>query len=172
MNICWLLNTRAEASTLLIRLSIGPVVFVPEGVQKVMFPDILGAGRFARIGIPFPHVMGPFVGMVEIVCGMLMLVGLCTRLAAVPLIIVMIVAIISTKVPILVGHDFGPFHLAADMKRVGFWGAQHEARADLTMLLGCTFLLLAGAGKWSADAALGRGRTVAGRTRLATEAQT
>ena len=171
MNIRWLFNTRAEASTILIRLSIGLVVFVPEGVQKLIFPGILGAGRFARIGIPFPHVMGPFVGTVEIVCGVLIMVGLCTRLATVPLIIVMIVAIISTKIPILVGHDFGPFHLAADMKRVGFWSAQHEARADLTMLLGCAYLLLAGAGKWSADAALGGGKMEFGRSKLATEAQ-
>ena len=97
MNIRWLFNTRAEASTILIRLSIGLVVFVPEGVQKLIFPGILGAGRFARIGIPFPHVMGPFVGTVEIVCGVLIMVGLCTRLATVPLIIVMIVAIIRRR---------------------------------------------------------------------------
>lgn len=171
MNIRWLLATRAEASTLLIRLSIGLVVFVPEGVQKLMFPDVLGAGRFARIGIPFPDVMGPFVGAVEIVCGVLIMIGLCTRLAAVPLLIVMIVAIISTKLPILIGHDLGPFHLAADMKRFGFWSAQHEARADLTMLLGCAYLLLAGSGKWSVDAALTGGETRSARTRLATEHQ-
>ncbi|MGH8336821.1 MAG: DoxX family protein, partial [Gammaproteobacteria bacterium] len=89
MNIRWLLATRAEASTLLIRLSIGLVVFVPEGVQKLMFPDVLGAGRFAHIGIPFPDVMGPFVGAVEIVCGALIMIGLCTRLAAVPLVAIM-----------------------------------------------------------------------------------
>ena len=171
MNIRWLLATRAEASTLLIRLSIGLVVFVPEGVQKLMFPDVLGAGKFARIGIPFPDVMGPFVGAVEIVCGVLIMIGLCTRLAAVPLLIVMIVAIISTKLPILIGHDLGPFHLAADMKRFGFWSAQHEARADLTMLLGCAYLLLAGSGKWSVDAALTGGETRLARTKLATEHQ-
>lgn len=171
MNICWLLATRAEASTLLIRLSIGLVVFVPEGVQKLMFPEILGAGRFARIGIPSPDIMGPFVGTVEIVCGVLIVIGLCARLAAVPLLVVMIVAIISTKLPILVGHDLGPFHLAADMKRVGFWSAQHEARADLTMLLGCAYLLLAGAGKWSVDAALTGGETKFAHARFTTEHQ-
>ena len=171
MNIRSLLATRAEASTLLIRLSIGLVVFVPEGVQKLMFPEILGAGRFARIGIPSPDIMGPFVGTVEIVCGVLIVIGLCARLAAVPLLVVMIVAIISTKIPILLGHDLGPFHLATDMKRVGFWSAQHEARADLTMLLGCAYLLLAGAGKWSADAALTGDETKFVHAKFTTEHQ-
>jgi hypothetical protein len=64
----------------------------------------------------------------------------------------MIVAVISTKMPILEGHDVGPFHLAADIKRLGFWSAQHEARADLTMFLGLLFLLIVGAGQWSFDA--------------------
>jgi hypothetical protein len=39
----------------------------------------------------------------------------------------MVVAIASTKTPILLGQDFWIFHLPADMKRVGFWAAQHEA---------------------------------------------
>ena len=77
-----------------------------------MFPDILGAGRFLRIGIPYPDLMGPFVGVVEIVCGTLIILGLFTRLAAIPLIVIMIVAIISTKVPILLGQDFLDFSFA------------------------------------------------------------
>src|SRR3546814_9272354 len=85
--------------------------------------------------------MGPFVGCVEIICGALVILGLFTRLAVIPLIITMIVALISTKLPILLGHDVGIFHLP-DIKRVGFWSAQHEARADLTMLLGCIYLLI------------------------------
>ncbi len=68
-------------------------MFFPEGIQKLIFPDILGAGRFANIGIPYPEVMGPFVGIVEIVCGALIILGLFTRLAAIPLIVIMIVAI-------------------------------------------------------------------------------
>src|SRR3546814_681645 len=107
-------------------------------------------GRFARIGIPWPDAMGPFVGCVEIICGALVILGLFTRLAVIPLIITMIVALISTKLPILLGHDVGIFHLP-DIKRVGFWSAQHEARADLTMLLGCIYLLIVGAGRWSLD---------------------
>jgi putative oxidoreductase len=100
-----LLYTDAPAWSILVRLLVGLVVFLPEGIQKLIFPDILGAGRFARIGIPFPDVMGPFVGVVETVCGALIIVGLFTRLAVIPLIIIMIVALISTKLPILLGRD-------------------------------------------------------------------
>jgi putative oxidoreductase len=148
--------TEVSGWTILVRLLVGLVVFFPEGVQKLMFPDILGAGRFARIGIPFPEIMGPFVGSVEIICGLLIILGLYTRLAAITLIVILVVAIISTKIPILLGHDFWIFHLPADIKRVGFWSAQHEARADLDMLLGSLFLLIVGAGKWSLDAWLTR----------------
>ncbi len=92
-----LLYTDAPAWSILVRLLVGLVVFLPERIQKLIFPDILGAGRFARIGIPFPDVMGPFVGVVETVCGALIIVGLFTRLAVIPLIIIMIVALISTS---------------------------------------------------------------------------
>jgi uncharacterized membrane protein YphA (DoxX/SURF4 family) len=151
-----LLYTEAPGWSILVRLLVGLVVFLPEGIQKLMFPDILGAGRFARIGIPFPDLMGPFVGVVETICGSLIILGLFTRLAAVPLIIIMIVALISTKLPILLGHDVWMFHLAADIKRTGFWSMMHEARADLTMLLGCVYLLIVGAGRWSLDALIRR----------------
>jgi uncharacterized membrane protein YphA (DoxX/SURF4 family) len=147
-----LLRTRASGWTLLVRLLVGLVVFFPEGLQKLMFPEVLGSGRFANIGIPWPEIMGPFVGMLEVICGSLIIVGLFTRLATIPLIIVMMVALISTKVPILVGHDLWIFKLATDIKRHGFWSAQHEARADLTMLLGLIYLLLVGGGRWSLDA--------------------
>jgi len=148
-------ETRAPAWSALIRLMVGLVVFVPEGIQKLLFPAILGAGRFVRIGIPYPELMGPFVGAVEIVCGALIIVGLLTRLAAIPLIIIMIVALISTKLPILVGHDVWLFHLQ-NLPRYGFWSAAHEARADLLMLLGCVYLLIEGGGAWSLDALIDR----------------
>lgn len=148
------LATSGSGWTVLVRLLVGLVVFVPEGIQKLVFPDVLGAGRFARIGIPLPELMGPFVGVVEIVCGLLIIIGLFTRLAAIPLIIIMIVALVSTKLPILLGHDVLLFHLSADIKRLGFWSMLHEARADLTMLLGNIYLLIEGGGRWSLDAAL------------------
>jgi uncharacterized membrane protein YphA (DoxX/SURF4 family) len=152
MNWHTVFETKASAWTVLIRLQVGLMVFFPEGIQKLIFPDILGAGRFARIGIPLPDLMGPFVGVVETVCGLLIILGLVTRLASIPLIIIMIVALVSTKLPILVGHDVWIFHLAQDIKRTGFWSMMHEARADLTMLLGCLYLLIVGAGRWSFDA--------------------
>jgi putative oxidoreductase len=83
--------------------------------------------------------------------GTLIIIGLLTRLAAVPLVIIMIVALISTKLPILFSHDVGMFHHPADMKRLGFWSVRHESRADLTMLLACIYLAIVGAGKWSLD---------------------
>jgi putative oxidoreductase len=146
----------ASRWNILIRLQVGLIVFLPEGIQKLIYPDILGAGRFAKIGIPYPEIMGPFVGVVETVCGALVILGLLTRLAVIPLIIIMIVALISTKLPILVGHDVWMFHLAQDIKRTGFWSMMHEARADLTMLLGCIYLLIVGAGRWSLEAMMRR----------------
>jgi len=151
------LRTREGAAVTLIRLAVGLVVFFPEGLQKLVFPALLGAGRFASIGIPSAAVMGPFVGIVETVCGALIIAGLLTRLAAIPLIIVMLVAIASTKIPILLGHDFWIFHLP-HANRYGFWSAAHEARTDLCMLLGCLYLLIVGGGSWSVDARIARAR--------------
>lgn len=150
-----LLRTQASGWTVLVRLMVGLVVFFPEGLQKLIYPEILGAGRFATIGTPYPEVMGPFVGVVETVCGVLIIAGLLTRLAAIPLVIIMIVAIISTKVPILLGHDFWMFHVQK-LPRYGFWGMMHEAPADFDMLLGSLYLLIEGAGAWSLDAILVR----------------
>ncbi len=148
-----ILRTNAPAWSILVRILVGLVVFFPEGIQKLMFPELLGAGRFTNIGIPYPELMGPFVGVVEIACGALIIAGLLTRLAAIPLIIIMIVAILSTKIPMLLGHEFWIFHLPK-LGRYGFWSMMHEARTDLVMLLGSLYLLLEGGGAWSIDAAL------------------
>jgi len=150
-----LLHTGAPGWSILVRLLVGLAVFLPEGVQKLAFPDILGAGRFANIGIPYPELMGPFVGIVEIVCGALIILGLFTRLAAIPLIVIMIIAIVSTKVPILLGQDFWIFHLPK-VARYGFWSMMHEARTDFCMLLGSLYVLIESAGAWSLDAVLVR----------------
>jgi putative oxidoreductase len=144
-------SLRMSQSVVLIRLMVGSV-FLSEGIQKFLSPDEIGAGRFAKIGIPWPEVMGPFVGVAEIVCGTLILIGLFTRLAALPLIIVMCVAIVSTKLPILLGHGFWGFSLRK-LPEYGFWSMAHEARTDWAMLLGSVFLLLVGGGAWSLDAA-------------------
>ncbi len=90
-------------------------------------------------------------------CGALLILGLLTRLAAIPLIIDISTAIVSTKIPMLLGHGFWGFALAK-LPRYGFLSMMHEARTDFSMLLGLLFLLIVGAGAWSVDARLG-GRT-------------
>jgi uncharacterized membrane protein YphA (DoxX/SURF4 family) len=134
---------RAAKAVLLIRILVG-WVFLSEGIQKFLFPDSLGVGRFVKIGIPSPQVMAPFVGVVEIVCGSLLLIGLVTRLVTVPLLIDISVAIYSTKI--------------VTFAKNGFWGTMHEAHTDVSMLLGLVFLLLVGAGTWSLDARLAERR--------------
>jgi putative oxidoreductase len=135
------LATSAPAAVILIRLIVG-AVFLSEGIQKFLYPDALGVGRFTKIGIPAPEVMAPFVGACEVVCGALFLLGLLTRFAAVTMIIDMLVAISTTKIPLLL-HE-------------GFWKMAHEARTDWSMLLGSIFLLVVGAGAWSFDAKFAR----------------
>ncbi len=140
-----LISTKAPASVALIRLAVG-AIFLSEGIQKFLFSDALGVGRFIKIGIPAPEFMAPFVAILEISCGMLVLVGLLARLAAIPLIITMLVAIATTKIPILL--------------KSGFWAMAHEARTDFAMLLGCLFLLIVGAGTGSLDANWGMKKRV------------
>jgi putative oxidoreductase len=147
-----LLTTSAPRSVFLIRLVIGGV-FLSEGIQKFLYPAENGVGRFIKIGIPAPDAMAPFVGIVEIASGALILIGFLTRLAAIPLIIDMLVAILSTKIPILLGHGFWGFSLR-NLPYYGFWGMLHEARTDLAMLFGSIFLLIVGAGLWSIDTKL------------------
>ena len=145
-----IMTTRAPAAAVLVRAAVG-WVFLSEGIQKFLFPEALGAGRMAKIGIPWPDVMGPFVASVEILCGALVLAGLLTRLAAVPLVLTMVVALVSTKLPILLGQGFWGFSLR-NLPSYGFWSMAHESRTDLAMLLSALFLLVVGAGPWSFDA--------------------
>jgi uncharacterized membrane protein YphA (DoxX/SURF4 family) len=141
MTIRQLMATHAPRAGVLIRLMVG-AVFLSEGIQKFLFPAELGVGRFTRIGLPSPELLGPFVGAFEITCGLLVLLGLVTRVAVVPLMAIMLVAIATTKVPMLAAK--------------GFWTMAHEARTDWCMLLGSIFLLIVGAGPWSMDASLSR----------------
>jgi uncharacterized membrane protein YphA (DoxX/SURF4 family) len=135
------MQTRAPRTTALIRLMVG-AVFLSEGIQKFLDPAARGAGRFEKIGLPEPELLASIVGSFEIVCGGLVLLGLVTRLGAIPLIVIMLTAIATTKVPIL--------------QEQGFWQAAHDARTDWSMLLGSLFLLIQGGGPWSADALLQR----------------
>lgn len=145
----WWLSAGAGPWNILVRLMLAGV-FVTEGYLKLAAPAWLGAGRFAKIGIPWPEVTGPLVGWVELICGALLAVGLACRVAAVPLIVIMLVAIVSTKIPILLGRDLGPFAVR-DLDRYGFFSMTHETRTDYAMLLGALFILLSGGGRWSAD---------------------
>ncbi len=130
-------TTRTAKALLLIRILVG-WVFLSEGIQKFVFPAQLGVGRFEKIGIPAAHFMAPFVGTVEIVCGSLLLIGLFTRVAIIPLLGVILAAIATTKLPMIA--------------KTGMWSMLHEARTDFSMLLGLVFLLITGAGTWSLDA--------------------
>ena len=130
---------RYEKSIVLVRILVG-WVFLSEGIQKFLFSAALGVGRFAKIGIPAPGVMAPFVGGVEIVFGVLILIGLFTRIATLPLLITIVVALFTTKLPFLAKH--------------GIWAALHEARTDVCMLLGLIFLLIVGGGSLALDAKL------------------
>ena len=136
-----LARTSAPAASALIRLMVG-TVFLSEGVQKFLFPDELGAGRFLKIGLPMPDVLGPLVGTCEIVCGTLVLLGFGTRLAVIPLLVIMAVALTTTKWPML--------------SEQGFWYMAHEARTDWSMTLGSLYLLIVGGGRLSIDAVLSR----------------
>lgn len=134
----------APAAVLMIRLMVGGV-FLSEGIQKFITPESVGAGRFAKIGLPAPEVLAPMVGGIEIACGLLVLLGVFTRIAVLPLLAVMAVAIVTTKLPLL--------------RDGGFWSLAHAARNDYCMTLGSLFLLIVGAGPLSWDAARSRRST-------------
>jgi uncharacterized membrane protein YphA (DoxX/SURF4 family) len=131
--------TDNSKTTILLRLIVG-AVFLSEGIQKFLFPELRGAGRFAKIGFPSPEFLGDFVGFFEILCGALLLLGLLTRLASIHLIIIMLVAFTTTKSEVYLEK--------------GFWELLHGSRTDWSMLLGSVFLLIKGGGNWSIDKTL------------------
>lgn len=138
------LITDDRKTTILIRMMVG-LVFLSEGLQKFLFPVLRGAGRFDAIGLPSPEFLSYFVGTFEVLCGLFILLGFLTRFAAFPLIVIMIVALSTTKFKILVEQ--------------GFWDMMHAARTDFSMLLGSIFLLIRGGGRWSLDRLFWRLRT-------------
>jgi len=131
-----LLTPSHEKSTFLIRLMVG-LVFLSEGMQKFLFPALRGAGRFEKIGLPEPEFLGYFVGSFEIICGLFILLGLMTRLAAIPTLMIMIVAMATTKTQVFAEE--------------GFWSMMHGSRTDWAMLLGSIFLIIKGSGEWAVD---------------------
>ena len=129
---------QGSPAILLIRLAVG-LIFLTQGMLKYIDPK-MGVIRFARIGFPHPYFTAHFVGTFEIVCGFLVLLGLWTRAAAVPLLIVIVPAIATTKIPELFRAN------------QGFWFMVSDARTDFAMLCSLLFLILAGSGRWSLDA--------------------
>jgi putative oxidoreductase len=142
-----LTSTSAPAAVVLIRLYVG-VIFACEGILKFLRPGPLGPGRFDKAGIPAPGFFSSLDGVFEIGCGVLILVGLLTRLAAVPMIINMLGALLITKLPIFWGH--APLFRGEH----GWWDFIHESRVEIAQLCGSVFLLLVGAGAYSLDARL------------------
>jgi putative oxidoreductase len=152
----FLCSTTAPAATVFIRVLVG-TVFLSEGIQKFLYPADVGSGRFEKIGFPNPDLIAGLAGAAEIACGFLVLLGLFTRFAVVPIIVIMLVALATTKLPILLGQDVGIFNVRS-LDRYGFWAMAHEMRTDWAMLLSSLFLLSVGAGRWSLDALLNRGK--------------
>lgn len=139
-----IIKTQDLQHILIIRIMVG-CVFLSEGIQKFLFPESVGAGRFLKIGIPNPEFTASFVGSTEIICGILVLLGLFTRFAVIPLILIMLTAISTTKIPILLES--------------GFWKMAHDSRTDFSMLLGSIFLLITGGGKYSMDLKIFKGKS-------------
>ena len=128
------------ASMIFIRLAVG-LTFFTQGILKYIDPH-MGVLRFSKIGFPFPNFTAQFVGTFEIVCGLLVLLGLFTRLASIPLLIIILTAIATTKIPEL----WRPAQ--------GFWFMVSDARTDFAMTMSLLFLISVGAGAWSFDARL------------------
>ena len=155
--LTWLVNPSSDgpASVLFLRLMAGGV-FLWEGILKFVYVN-QGVGRFTKLGMPFPHLTANFVGYLEIAGGLLLLSGLMTRLIAIPFIIEMIVAILSTKISLYLGTS--PLPLPPSPPQVGIWAVLHEVRSEYAQLLTSAFLLINGPGKWSLDALLQRNRS-------------
>jgi len=161
----WLANPpiTGPESTLLLRLMAGGV-FLWEGILKFAYAN-QGIGRFTKLGMPFPHFTANFVGGLEIVGGLLLLFGLLTRLIAIPFIVEMIVAMLSTKISLYLGTS--PLPLPPSPPQVGLWAVLHEIRSEYAQLLTVAYLLINGPGKWSLDALLGKqGKLIAVNGRL------
>ena len=131
---------RKNLSMMLVRVIVG-VVFLTEGILKFLRPSELGVGRFAHIGLPYPHLLAPVVGAVEIAGGAALIFNFFAGDAALLLLMVILTAIFTTKVPVLTGHHLGPFG-PPKLDRYGILTFIHEARTDLAMLFGLIAILL------------------------------
>ena len=158
----WLNNPpdNAPVATILLRVMAGGV-FLWEGILKFVYMN-QGVGRFTKLGFPFPGATATFAGVLEIVGGILLITGLLTRLIAVPFIIEMLVAMLSTKISLYLGTS--PLPLPPVPPQIGVWAVLHEIRSEYAQLITTTFLLIAGPGRWSLDALRARTRQESRRT--------
>jgi len=129
-------NTVNDYRSVLPRIVVG-LVYLSEGIQKYLFPELVGVGRFEKIGFTNPEFLAYFVATFEIICGILILIGFLSRIASIPLFVIMITAIITTKIPILLEK--------------GFWSMAHESRTDFAMTMLIIFIFIYGAGRLSLD---------------------
>jgi len=150
--IHWLFHpyTNGYSAIILIRIFAG-LVFLGEGILKFLFPS-MGVTRFTLLGFPFPQLTSDFIGCVEIIGGICLLLGLFTNLVALIFAIEMVVAFLSTKISMYLGTS--PLPLPPVPPQVGFWAVVHESRADYTQFLAMIFLMIVGPGKASLDALL------------------
>jgi len=131
---------RNRLPMILIRVIVG-LVFLTEGILKFLHPGELGSGRFAHIGLPLPYITAPLVGALEIAAGAAVILNLYAGDAAILLLLVIITALITTKIPILLGRHLGPF-APPKLEHYGLLSFLHEARTDLSMLFGLVAILL------------------------------
>ncbi len=136
-----ILHTLDDNKVILIRIIVG-LIFLTEGIQKFLFPELLGTGRFLKIGFSNPAFWAYFTGSFEIICSIFILLGLFVRVASIPLMIIMITAFVTTKWPILIDK--------------GFWAMAHEYRTDFAMTILLIYLLIAGSGNWSIDSKINK----------------
>jgi uncharacterized membrane protein YphA (DoxX/SURF4 family) len=154
--VSWLLHppTDGPAATVLLRWMAG-AVFLWEGILKFVYPN-QGVGRFMKLGFPVPHATADFVAVLEIGGGLLLIGGALTRVITVLFVVEMLVAMLSTKISLF--HGTSPLALPPSPPKVGFWAVLHEIRSEYAQLMTSAFLMIAGPGRWSLDAALARRR--------------
>lgn len=152
----WILRppTGAPRSTVLVRCMAGGV-FLSEGILKFVYAN-QGVGRFTKLGFPAPALTADFVAVLEIVGGALLIAGFLTRLIAIPFVIEMVVAILSTKVALYLGTS--PLPLPPAPPQIGIWAVLHEIRSDYAQIMSVLFLFCAGPGPWSLDLVWARAR--------------
>jgi uncharacterized membrane protein YphA (DoxX/SURF4 family) len=148
------ITTRGSGAVVLIRFYVG-LIFASEGVLKFLRPDQLGPGRFEKVGIPLPTFFAYLDGSFEIGCGVMILAGLLTRLAVLPMIVDMVGALLTTKLPLLWGDA------SLYPKEGGLWDLLHESRVEMAMLCGSVFLFIVGAGAYSLDERTSRATALA-----------